>query len=221
MVRPPLREIVDRLSIHFGPRHWWPAETPFEVMIGAVLTQNTAWSNVEVAIANLKSAGALDPESLLALPDGRLEELIRPSGYFRQKARKLRVLVEWFLRERGGNIEALRSQETAVLRGELLCLWGIGPETADSILCYAAEHPVFVVDAYTIRVLARHGMIAPGAKYGEVQELAHAELPLKTAYLNEAHALFVALGKDYCRGRRPLCEGCPLEEMLPEGGALV
>ena len=218
---PPLREIVERLSKHFGPRHWWPAETPFEVMVGAVLAQNTAWSNVERAIANLKSEGALDPEALLALPDGRLEELIRPSGYFRQKARKLRVMVEWFLREHGGEIEALRNADMAELRGERLDLWGIGPETADSILCYAAGHTVFVVDAYTVRALARHGMVPPRAKYDAVQDLAHAQLPRETAYLNEAHALFVALGKYFCRGRRPLCEGCPLEELLPEGGAVV
>jgi endonuclease-3 related protein len=210
MVTPGLCEIVDRLLAHFGPRHWWPAESPFEVMIGAVLTQNTAWGNVEKAISNLKAEKLLNPTVLAELPSEKLQELIKPTGYFRQKERKLRALLEWFIDRYDGSIDALRKVDAEKLRRELLGLWGIGPETADSILCYAVGAPVFVVDAYTVRVLARHGLVPPEADYETVQEPAHSQLPRDTAYLNEAHALFVAVGKRFCRRRLPLCTECPL-----------
>ncbi|HUX07084.1 MAG TPA: hypothetical protein VMX35_07180 [Acidobacteriota bacterium] len=218
MVRGDLRDYVERLLAHFGPRHWWPAETPFEVMVGAVLTQNTAWTNVERAIDNLRRSNALTPEGLSSLSTEEMQEAIRPSGYFRQKEKKLRALLKWLLGRHGGDIEKLRAGETDGLRRELLELWGVGKETADSILCYALTKPVFVVDAYTIRVLSRHGVVRRGATYDEVQESAHASLPRDTAYLNEAHALFVALGKEFCLSRSPRCAGCPLEELLPAGG---
>ncbi len=219
MVRPGLGEIVSRLLDHFGPQEWWPAKTPFEVMLGAVLTQNTAWRNVELAIRNLRKAGALNPSSLASLPQYRIKELIRPTGYFHQKARKLRTLLEWFIERYDGSIEQLRKLDQQQLRGELLSLWGIGPETADSILLYALSFPAFVVDAYTIRVLVRHDLVPSDAGYDEVQRLASRQLPADEKYLNEAHALFVAVGKKYCKRKQPLCENCPLKALLsPEGG---
>lgn len=212
---PNLRGYIDLLLSHFGPQHWWPAESPFEVMVGAVLTQNTAWGNVERAIANLKAAGLLEPPALAAVSEERLRDLIRPAGYFRQKARKLSALLEWFVGNYGGSIEKLRKQSQEQLREELLEIWGIGPETADSILCYALGFPVFVVDEYTTRVLSRHGLIPSGAGYDTVQELAYEQLPRDTEYLNEAHALFVAVGKNFCRPRTPQCIPCPLRGLLP------
>jgi endonuclease-3 related protein len=217
VVKGGLREYVEQLSAHFGPRHWWPAETPFEVMVGAVLTQNTAWTNVERAIGNLRDAGALTPKTLAGLSKVKLEEAIKPSGYFRQKEKKLRALLKWLLGKHEGDIKRLRKAPVDGLHQELLALWGIGKETADSILCYALDKPVFVVDAYTIRVLSRHGVVRPAATYEEVQALAHEQLPLETPYLNEAHALFVAVGKEFCLSREPRCGGCPLEGLLPKG----
>ena len=218
VVRGGPGDYVERLSAHYGARHWWPAETPFEVMVGAVLTQNTAWTNVERAIDNLRQRDALTPEGMSSLSTEELQEAIRPSGYFRQKEKKLRALLKWLQGGHEGDIEKLRKGETDVLREELLGLWGVGKETADSILCYALGKPVFVVDAYTIRVLSRHGVVRRGATYDEVQSLAHEKLPRDTAYLNEAHALFVAVGKEFCLSRAPRCAGCPLEGLLPAGG---
>jgi endonuclease-3 related protein len=210
-----LRDYIERMLAHFGPRNWWPAETPFEVMIGAVLTQNTAWVNVERAIANLRAAGALTPEALELMGKEELEQAIKPSGYFRQKEKKLRALLKWLLARHGGDIDKLKAAPVDGLRRELLALWGVGKETADSILCYALDKPVFVVDAYTIRILSRHKMVRSAATYEEVQALAHAQLPHRTAYLNEAHALFVAVGKEFCLSRTPRCGQCPLSPLLP------
>ena len=189
-------------------------------MVGAILTQNTAWSNVGLAIQNLREADALTPFTLADLPQRRLEELIRPTGYFRQKARKLSELLVWFNGHYEGEIEKLCQADSAHLRRELLSVWGIGPETADSILLYAIGVPVFVVDAYTIRVLARHGVVPLGASYEEVQHIAHEHLPMRVDFLNEAHALFVAVGKNFCLRRAPKCDGCPLEELLPHDGPI-
>jgi len=213
-VKPTLRQIINRLLDHYGPRHWWPADTPFEVMVGAILTQNTAWTNVEKAIGNLKSRGLLDPQGLADASNQEIVELIRPAGYFNQKAKKLKIMVGWLLNTCGGDIEKLKKRDPEELRKEVLGLWGIGPETADSILCYAVGLPIFVVDAYTIRVLSRHGLVAPDASYDVVQALTHQELPLDNSYLNEAHALFVAVGKEFCKRKNPICAQCPLKEYI-------
>lgn len=211
---PPLRSMVEALRRHYGPRKWWPAETRFEVMIGAVLTQNTAWRNVELAIANLRSAGLLDPHALRTADRESVETAIRPSGYYRQKARKLEELLKWFVGCYGASIELLRANDPKRLRKELLAIWGIGAETADAILCYALDFPVFVVDAYTVRLFRRHGLVDGNADYAGVQAIAHRALPLETQYLNEAHALMVEVGKRHCHKRSPDCANCPLLEFL-------
>ena len=197
----------------FGPRHWWPGATPFEVMVGAVLTQNTAWTNVEKAIAALKRAGLLDAERLDAAPEGRVAELIRPSGYFNVKAKRLKSLVRWFAGRLDGRVEAADGIPTDALRRELLAVHGVGEETADSILLYAFEPPVFVVDAYTRRAFSRHGAFEADASYGEMQRFFQDRLAPNVALYNEYHALIVYLGKDYCRPS-PRCGDCPARECL-------
>ncbi len=202
----------ERLSEHYGPLGWWPGETPFEVMVGAVLTQNTAWTNVEKAIANLKAERALSLEAIDQMPHGKLARLLRPSGYFRVKATRLKNLVR-AVREKFGSLPRMFKTPTDELRAWLLSVNGVGKETADSILCYAAEHPVFVVDAYTRRVYSRHGFLPPEADYDELQEFSLERLPRDLATYNEFHAQIVNVGKDFCR-TRPKCEGCPLEPFL-------
>ena len=214
-----LRQIYDRLFDALGPQHWWPGETPFEVMVGAVLTQNTNWNNVEKAITALREADLLDPHALMQVPLEELEELIRPAGYFRVKARRLRNLIGLLVDRYDGSLEAMFSRGLPALREELLSVNGIGPETADSILLYAAGLPTFVVDAYTFRVFARHGWIDFEADYYGLQELFHSQLPDDVALFNEYHALLVRVGKHFCK-KTPLCEGCPLAALLPEGGPL-
>jgi endonuclease-3 related protein len=205
-----LLDIYRILSHHFGPQHWWPAETPFEVVVGAILTQNTAWRNVEKAIANLKGLGEFSPEALFRLPEAILAQAIRPSGYYRQKARRLRNLLHMLSERFECRLEALFALPTETLREELLSLSGIGPETADSILLYAAERPVFVVDAYTLRILSRHRMLTEESSYHEAQRWITDRLPEDVHLFNELHALLVNTGKDYCRPQ-PRCAGCPLE----------
>ena len=195
----------------FGPQHWWPGETRFEVVVGAILTQSTAWANVEKAIQNLKQAGALSARAMEELPEHRLAELIRPSGYYRQKARKLKAFLAHLRRRHGGSLARMFGQQTGLLRRELLEVYGIGEETADSILLYAGGHPVFVVDAYTRRILERHELISPGASYQDLQNLFQREIPRRAPIYNEFHALLVAAGKRHCLRREPRCEGCPLE----------
>lgn len=208
-----LRGIFDRLLTAFGPQGWWPGETPFEVIVGAVLTQNTAWANVERAIWNLKGAGALELEALHRIDAERLAELIRPSGYYNMKARRLKELVR-FLVERGG-IEALSKCGTEELRRALLGINGVGKETADSILLYAFNRPVFVVDAYTKRIFHRLGHLKEDAGYDDVKGFFEERLPRDAALYNEYHALIVRLGKERCRKTRPLCRGCPLSDLCP------
>ena len=198
---------------HYGPLGWWPGETPFEVMAGAILTQNTAWTNVEKAIANLKAAGKLSPQALHALRADDLARLIRPSGYFRVKARRLKNLTGALTRDFGGDLDALFALPTEKLRAWLLQINGVGKETADSILCYAAGHPVFVVDAYTRRVFHRHGLTPEDAGYDELQAYALSRLPRDIGLYNEFHAGIVHVGKDFCRPT-PRCAGCPLEKHL-------
>ncbi|MCS7305194.1 MAG: endonuclease III domain-containing protein [Thermoguttaceae bacterium] len=214
-----LQEVYDRLYAAYGPQHWWPAQTPFEVIVGAVLVQNTNWKNVERAIGNLREAGLLEPRRLAKVPLPELEELIRPAGYYRIKARRLRNLLELIVRRYGGLLERMFSRPLDALREELLGVPGIGPETADSILLYAGGFPTFVVDTYTHRVLARHGWIGFDADYYQIKDFFESQLEANVQLFNEYHALLVRVGKLHCR-RQPKCSGCPLEQMLPEGGPL-
>lgn len=211
-----LQRIYRRLYAHFGPQHWWPAETPFEVMVGAILTQNTAWTNVERGIGQLKARQLLGPQRLLALPTGRLQRLLRPTGYFRVKTRRLRAFLQAFQARFRSRIRATAAASTAALRAWLLAIPGIGEETADSILLYALNRPVFVVDAYTRRMLLRHRLISPKATYQELQHWFTARLPRRRALFNEFHALLVALGKTTCRAT-PDCDRCPLKPLLGKG----
>jgi endonuclease-3 related protein len=196
-----------RLFDRWGPQHWWPGETPFEIMVGAVLTQNTAWTNVERAIANLKGAGALDPGAIAAMAPERLAALLRPAGYFNVKARRLRAFCRWYL-ERGG-FEALRAEPTERLRSALLAVHGVGPETADDILLYAFGRPVFVVDAYTKRLFARLGWISDGVGYEALRRAVERAWGPDPARFNELHALIVRHAKTTCRPH-PQCADCVL-----------
>jgi endonuclease-3 related protein len=202
----------------YGPQHWWPGESVFEVMVGAVLTQNTAWTNVEKAIANIKRKGLLSPAKLRGLALRRLAALIRPSGYYNIKAKRLHNLLELIMNHYRGSLKRMFETDRAELRRQLLDVNGIGPETADSILLYAAGKPVFVVDAYTKRIFSRHGFIPAAATYHEIQHLFHACLRKDAGLFNEYHALIVRLGKERCRKSMPRCQGCPLEGLQPIPG---
>ncbi len=208
------RALYRALYRHFGPQHWWPGRTRFEIMVGAILTQNTAWTNVRQAITRLRAARALTPARLHALPLRRLAELIRPAGYFNLKAARLRALTGWLVQDYAGSITRLFRGDTPRLRATLLGVKGIGPETADSMLLYAAQRPVFVVDAYTRRLMERHGWASPRATYDELAASFALRLPRSPALYNEYHALLVALGKHYCRPV-PRCAECPLRRWLP------
>lgn len=202
-------EIFKSLYDAFGPQYWWPGETPLEIAIGAILTQNTNWRNVERAIKNLKSRGLIDVDKLLELPEEDLKELIRPSGFFNVKAKRLRNFL-LFLKENGG-LEGLKRLEVDVLRKHLLSVPGIGFETADSIILYALEKPVFVIDAYTRRFLKRHGFIKGDEKYDEIRAIFESNLPKDVELYKEYHALIVKLGKVYCKSK-PVCDNCPLNK---------
>lgn len=212
-LREPLL-IYRKLYAAFGPQDWWPGETRLEVIVGAILTQNTAWSNVEKAIANLKDAGALSSLRRLTEIDTRkLARYIRPSGYYNLKAKRLKNCLK-FLRGRfGTDIKKATQIDTRTFRDELLAVNGIGPETCDSILLYAFERPVFVVDSYTRRIFSRHGLVSPEDDYHAIQKIFTDNLPEDAGLFNEFHALIVRLGKEFCR-TRPLCEGCPLNKVL-------
>ncbi len=217
---PALREAYRRMRRRFGHQHWWPGETPFEVCVGAILTQNTSWSNVERAIANLKSAHVLSPRQLYALPLVQLAELLRPAGYFNVKARRLRAFLAVLVEDYGGDLERLLGGPLAEARARLLAINGVGPETADSMLLYAGGQASFVVDAYTKRIFARHGWCAPDATYEEVQRrcvawLDHRPPAERLDYWQDYHAQLVMVGKDFCRPRQPRCEACPLRPLLP------
>lgn len=212
-----LKKIYQRLFDAYGPQHWWPGETPFEVMVGAMLVQNTNWKNVEKAIGNLRDADLLDPRALVELPVDELEELVRPAGYFRVKARRLSNLMQWLVKRYDGSLEAMFCTPLAELREQLLRVNGIGPETADSILLYAGNLPTFVVDTYTYRVTTRHGWIGCEAEYTDLKGLFESSLPDDVRLFNEYHALLVRVGKEHC-GTSPKCTGCPLAEFLPRGG---
>lgn len=206
-----LLEIYNILYDRFGPQHWWPGDTPFEVMTGAVLTQNTNWGNVSKAIAHLKKENLLSFEALEALPVEELAFHIRPAGYYNLKASRLKNLLRYIAQNHQGRLAVFFDQDTAALRRQLLSVKGVGPETADSIILYAAGKPVFVVDAYTHRIMNRHGLVAEDDGYDELQDIFISTLPADTTLFNEYHALLVRLGKDYCKKNRPLCSECPLD----------
>lgn len=240
-----IREYYEALFEIWGQQHWWPAHTRFEVIAGAYLTQNTAWGNVERALDSLRKAGVLSVAGIRRVPLAQLEKLIRSAGYFRQKARRLKIFVAFLDQHYGGSLSRMFRQPTAKLREELLALNGVGRETADSILLYAGQHPVFVVDAYTRRVAERHGISPAGAPYDEIRQrferslldvpwnsghvglipvpgTSHAPSRLSRAtrshpaqVFNEMHALIVGVGKRYCSKSAPKCDGCPLQKFLP------
>ena len=204
-----LLKIYRRLFKHFGPQHWWPGETIEEIIIGAVLTQNTNWGNVERAIENLKRADALSLKKIVALEPETLSTLIRPSGYYNIKAKRLWAVADYFVRRCDADFSLLETIPTDELRGELLSVHGVGRETADSILLYALNRPVFVVDAYTLRVGRRHGFLSEKDDYESARALFERSIKRDVQLYNEYHALLVRLGKEYCRPR-PRCAACPL-----------
>ena len=207
-----LMSIYDRLYQAFGPMHWWPGETPFEVMVGAILTQNTSWRNVEKAIHNLQEKRLLNPKGIRQLRRSQLASLIRSSGYYRIKADRLKAFVDVLFEEYDGSIEKMERETLKELTQKLLAINGIGPETADSILLYGLRKPIFVVDAYTKQILSRHGVVSGKASYGEIQELFMEHLPPDEKLFNEYHAVLVHLGKTLCKKNK--CEGnCPLRSI--------
>lgn len=212
-----VRSIFQRLLAHYGPQNWWPGETPFEIMVGAVLTQNTAWINVERAIANLNANAALSPERILAVEPAQLAEWLHPSGYFNIKAKRLRNFCRWYQAQ--GGYSALSLWSTDQLRHALLAVNGIGPETADDILLYAFERPVFVIDAYTRRLFARMGLIQGDEGYEHLRRALERSLDCDAAVFNEYHALIVAHAKNICRVR-PYCKLCTFRKACPSAAAI-
>jgi len=205
-------EIYNRLYKAYGPMHWWPGETPFEVMVGAILTQNTSWRNVEKAIQNLKERKVLHVRGIHQLKRDRLASLIKSSGYFRIKADRLKAFVNFLIGNYDGELKRLMKEGVEPLRQKLLDVKGIGPETADSILLYGLKKPIFVVDVYTKRILSRHGIISERASYDEVQRLFMNHLPHDERLFNEYHALLVHLGKTLCK-KTPRCDICPVKSI--------
>jgi endonuclease-3 related protein len=211
-----LMKIYDKLYQVYGPRHWWPGDTPFEIMVGAILTQNTSWGNVEKAIQKLKDKGVLNAEAIQQLRKSQLAPLIRSSGYYRIKAERLKAFVDFLFKEYDGDIEKMGGERLLVLRQKLLEVNGIGPETADSILLYGLNKPIFVVDAYTKRILSRHGMISENISYEEIQKLFMKHFPSNKRLFNEYHALLVHLGKTLCK-KVPRCDICPIKGIEERG----
>jgi len=205
-----LMEIYRKLYKAYGPRRWWPGEASFEVMVGAILTQNTSWRNVEKAIQKLKGKGVLSPEGLHHLKKSELARLIRSSGYYRIKADRLKSFMDFLFGQYDGDLKRMKKEKLEELREKLLGVKGIGPETADSILLYGLKKPIFVVDAYTKRVLSRHEVISEKASYEEIQKLFMDHLSLDEELFNEYHALIVHVGKMVCK-KSPRCDICPLE----------
>jgi endonuclease-3 related protein len=205
-----LIEIYRRLYRAFGPQHWWPGDTPFEVAVGAILTQNTNWGNVEKAINNLKKEKVLSAKAIHDMPVNKLASLIRPAGYFNIKAKRLKSFINFLMNDYHSSMKILKKEEMNSLRHKLLNVNGIGPETADSILLYALDKPIFVIDAYTKRVLSRHKILDHEKSYDKFQELFHLSLKKDLKLFNEYHALFVRVGKTFCK-TKPICEECPLK----------
>lgn len=217
---PSLARFFHLLENHYGPTGWWPGETPFEIAVGAILVQNTAWTNVERAIQRLEAADLLCPRSLLTTPVDQVEAAVRPSGFFRIKTKRLLAFCAYLVNRYDGDMEKLREVDTPRLREELLGINGIGPETADDILLYACAKPVFVVDAYTRRILLRHGLVASSISYSGLQQYCQDRLPSDLRVYQEMHALLVLTAKDYCR-KTPRCAGCPLQCTLSHGQPLA
>jgi len=209
---PRLLAVYKELYKAFGPQKWWPAKTRFEVIVGAILTQNTSWSNVEKAINNLRKARLLYPDKIKKLSAARLARLIRPAGYYNIKAKRLKNFVTFLYEKYGGSIDKLASEKSGALRDSLLGVNGIGPETCDSIMLYALKKPVFVVDAYTKRIFSRHGFFKQSCDYHDVQRYFMASLPKKGKLYNEYHALIVRLAKEFCRAKAS-CILCPLKKL--------
>jgi endonuclease-3 related protein len=228
-LKPPacaatLRRVYRLALAAQGHQRWWPAETPFEVCVGAILTQNTNWGNVRRAIANLRAADVLEPAKLYALPEAALARLIQPAGYFNVKAKRLRAFLRVLVEDFGASLQRLLAGPTPKVRARLLAIHGIGPETADSMLLYAGEHLSFVVDAYTKRIFRRHGWCGDDDGYEALQRLlsdalAHRPARQRLDYWRDYHAQLVVIGNGFCRPRQPLCERCPLRPLLPPGGS--
>lgn len=206
-------KIYSTLYKSFGPQHWWPGETSFEIMIGAILTQNTNWKNVEKAISNIKNKNLLDPFKLNSISNNELQTLIKPSGFYRLKAKRLKIFLEYFIKDFNGSIENMKKLDRDELRDYLLSIKGIGKETADSIILYALSKAIFVVDTYTQRILSRHNLIKLGEDYDLIQSIFHNTLPENVKLFNEYHALLVKIGKEFCFKNSPLCDKCPLKHI--------
>ena len=213
----PIPDIYDALLELYGPQNWWPADSPFEVMAGAVLVQSTAWRNVEHAIGNLRSSDSLSPAAIRGMSIDALEQLVRPSGFYRVKARRLRALCEYLGERYVDSIEAMNERPTGELRHELLDIYGIGEETADDILLYALDRPIFVVDAFTRRIFSRLGWCRQDSTYSDLQRMFHDNLPRDVVLYNEYHALIVRHGNTTCR-KKPDCGNCPLLSDCPRVG---
>jgi endonuclease III related protein len=211
--RSLLLEIYERLYSTLGPSGWWPGETPLEIVVGAILTQNTSWHNVEQALGRLKEEGVLSVESLTQIGEDRLAEMVRPAGTYRLKARRLKNFFHFLQEEYHGRIEGLVDPPLEKLRDQLLGVRGVGPETADSILLYALGRPTFVVDAYTYRIFSRHQLIPEESDYEGLRSFFMDALPEEVPLYNEFHALIVRTGKAYCKKKAPLCGGCPLGDL--------
>lgn len=207
-----LERFYELLLLHFGPRHWWPAETPEEVVIGAILVQGVAWSNAEKAILRLKEAGLLSLSEIARAEEEILAECVRSTLYYRMKAKKLKAFARHILDHYEGKLERLWDKPMEEARRELLGIYGIGPETADSMLLYAGQHPTFVVDAYTRRIFSRMGWVPANISYEELRRFFMERLPQDTKLFNDYHAQLVELGKRYCTARNPRCQLCPLQE---------
>ncbi|MFP4501696.1 MAG: endonuclease III domain-containing protein [Candidatus Hydrogenedentota bacterium] len=217
-LRARLEKAYECMAAHYGPTHWWPGDTPFEIAIGAILTQNTAWRNVEQAITTLKARNLLTVEAMLSCPAACLEQAIRPTGYFRQKAKRLQTFCAWLRAHYGGDMARMAQEPLDTLRPALLAINGIGPETADDILLYACGKPVFVIDAYTRRIVSRHGWAPDNLSYEALRVLFEEHMEPAVHTFREYHGLVVYTAKAFCRKRDPLCEGCPLEPLLPKDG---
>jgi endonuclease-3 related protein len=211
-----LLRLYETLERFFGDLHWWPGETPFEVAVGAILTQNTNWANAARAIGQLKAQGVLEPRALYGLDEETLANLIRPSGYFRVKTKRLKAFLEVLCGDYGSDLGLMLSGDLPQARQRLLGISGIGEETADSMLLYAGGRPVFVVDAYTRRILTRHGIIDGNLPYGDIQHLFMNHVPRDAGLYNQYHAMIVETGKRYCR-TEPRCGDCPLRRVAGRG----
>jgi endonuclease-3 related protein len=212
LIENRLRSIYQILFAHFGHRRWWPARTPFEVCVGAILTQNTSWKNVVKAISNLDEADRLDALRLYEIREEDLATIIRPAGYYNIKAKRLKNFITHVVEKHDGSLDKMFLASVDDLRKELLSINGVGRETADSMILYAAGKPIFVIDVYTRRVLRRHGILGAEADYDEAQSVFHRNIEPDVALYNDFHAQFVAVGSNYC-GTKPKCSGCPLEGM--------